>query len=131
MGLPSRTRNLSSEQPAARPRMTSIAWSRLVGTPPNPYSRNWSLGILADIQYVCASTAASRRTAMALPSDPPDEVDDVPSHHLGLFELQEVSGVFDNEGVAVRRENPLHPADVVGCHRAVIIAVEIKKRNLR
>src|SRR5262245_56344255 len=110
--------------------MTSIAWSRLAGTPANPYSRNWSLGILADIQYICASTAASRRTVMTPPSGWPDEVDDVSSHHLGLFELQEMPGLFDDECIAIRCENAFNPADVVGRHRAVVISVQIQKRNL-
>ena len=60
------------------------------------------MGILADIQYVCASTAASRRTVMLSQSGSPDEVDDVLCHHFRLLELQEVPGALDDEGVAAR-----------------------------
>ena len=77
IGVPSRNPQLqfrASVGTAANDLDCSI---RFPGMPANPYRRNWSLGILADIQYVCASTAASRRTVMLSPSDAPDEVDDM------------------------------------------------------
>ena len=106
---------------------TSTARSRLAGSPPNAYSETRSLGISADIQYICASTAASRRTRLILPGQArPMKSMMWRADHIRLLELQEVPGAFDDEGAAARLENPLDPRDVVRCHAAVVVAVQIQ-----
>ena len=61
----------------------------------------------------------------------PDEVDDVAGDDVGLIELQEVPGIFDDRDLTAVGQHLLDPVRVIRCGTAVVGAVQIQRRHPR